>query len=97
MNYFIDTISGWIVYAVVGFFILVAGIVAAYAQAPSVMGFGWNDLVNMGNETLEAKVRNISVSGSDMRLYSFTPEPGTLCHFVAGTSKGGLACYQVPK
>lgn len=55
----------------------------------------WFNITGGFEGTLDAKRIKISAAGSDLRGYFFTPpgNPAYECVFIAGSQKGGAACY----
>lgn len=56
----------------------------------------WEKVSTIGMDKAELTSQfNIPASGWNLRGYEFTPpsDPNMRCIFVAGSNKGGLACY----
>lgn len=54
----------------------------------------WEKLQSLGDQTVESTSFTIEAKGWNVRAYVFQPpETNKTCVFVAGTQKGGLACW----
>jgi predicted lipoprotein with Yx(FWY)xxD motif len=53
---------------------------------------------NFMRSAIPTQVNALEADGKNMRLYTFKSPAdatgNTVCHFVAGTQKGGMACYK---
>lgn len=67
----------------------------------SIASAGWlPDLSTTVQEVKEVKVYKLKSAGfSNLRVYEWTPleNPNIRCVFVAGSKKGGTACYPISK
>jgi len=68
-------------------------VIVGYAVGPANAGL-WEKLSSLGDQTVQATGFSIEAKGWDLRGYIFQPpESNKTCLFVAGSRKGGLACW----
>lgn len=82
--------NGTLIGAVIALGIVsMVGVLAVSAKAGM-----WEKLTTMGTKTVPSTNFNVEAAGWNLRAYVFqTPDKSKTCMFVAGSKKGGLACW----